>query len=181
MVFKSLAFFVKPWEKKKRERERAKVGDNNGQATHGARKHAWRTQAAWAKSWMKLEGVKVLSDSFTESLNKLEQVFEKDFPKDVTGNSAKSVDALNSMNKHMETLLSKFNVPNPVTASVSSSETTDASVQNAAVQKASADVTPAKKDDKPKCRKGLFFSSSIALLCEKKKLEYELDCELEIV
>ena len=26
-----------------------KVGDNNGQATHGARKHAWRTQAAWAK------------------------------------------------------------------------------------------------------------------------------------
>ena len=28
--------------------ERAKVGDNNGQATHGARKHAWRTQAAWA-------------------------------------------------------------------------------------------------------------------------------------
>ena len=33
---------------KERERERAKVGDNNGQATHGARKHAWRTQAAWA-------------------------------------------------------------------------------------------------------------------------------------
>ena len=22
-------------------------GDNHGQATHGARKHAWRTQAAW--------------------------------------------------------------------------------------------------------------------------------------
>ena len=32
------------------ERKRPKVGDNNGQATHGARKHAWRTQAAWAKS-----------------------------------------------------------------------------------------------------------------------------------
>ena len=31
------------------KKERAKVGDNNGQATHGARKHAWRTQAAWAK------------------------------------------------------------------------------------------------------------------------------------
>ena len=25
-----------------------KVSDNNGQATHGARKHAWRMQAAWA-------------------------------------------------------------------------------------------------------------------------------------
>ena len=24
-------------------------GDNNGQATHGARKHAWRTQATWSK------------------------------------------------------------------------------------------------------------------------------------
>ena len=36
---------------KEREKERAKVCDNNGQATHGARKHAWRTQAAWAKSF----------------------------------------------------------------------------------------------------------------------------------
>ena len=35
-------------EKKKKER-RLNNGDNNGQATHGARKHAWRTQAAWAK------------------------------------------------------------------------------------------------------------------------------------
>merc|ERR1712096_328636 len=31
-----------------RERERLNNGENNGQATHGARKHAWRTQAAWA-------------------------------------------------------------------------------------------------------------------------------------
>ena len=36
-------------EKERKKRERVKVGDNNGQATHGARKHAWRTQAAWAK------------------------------------------------------------------------------------------------------------------------------------
>ena len=35
--------------KRERERERLNDGDNNGQATHGARKHAWRTQAAWAK------------------------------------------------------------------------------------------------------------------------------------
>ena len=127
-----------------------------------------------------LEGVKGLSDKFTDGLNKLEHLFEKDFLKDVTGNSAKSVDALNSMNKHMETLLSKFVVPNQVPASVSSSETTEAAVQKASVT-ATTDVTPANKDDKQKCRKGLFLSSSIALLCEKKKLEYELDCELEIV
>ena len=31
------------------EKKRAKVGENNDQATHGARKHAWRTQAALAK------------------------------------------------------------------------------------------------------------------------------------
>ena len=37
-------------KRKKKKKERAKVGDNNGQATHGARKHAWRTQAAWAKN-----------------------------------------------------------------------------------------------------------------------------------
>ena len=33
----------------KKEEERLNDGDNNGQATHGARKHAWCTQAAWAK------------------------------------------------------------------------------------------------------------------------------------
>ena len=32
----------------KKRKERPKVGDNKGQATHFARKHAWRTQAAWA-------------------------------------------------------------------------------------------------------------------------------------
>ena len=35
-------------KRKERERERLNNGENNGQATHGARKHAWRTQAAWA-------------------------------------------------------------------------------------------------------------------------------------
>ena len=35
--------------KKERKKERLNNGDNNGQATHGARKQAWRTQAAWAK------------------------------------------------------------------------------------------------------------------------------------
>ena len=34
---------------KKKKKKRLNDGENNGQATHGARKHAWRTQAAWAK------------------------------------------------------------------------------------------------------------------------------------
>ena len=33
-------------KERERERERLNNGDNNGQATHGARKHAWRTQGA---------------------------------------------------------------------------------------------------------------------------------------
>ena len=37
-------------EKKERKKEeRLNDGNNNGQAMPGARKHAWRTQAAWAK------------------------------------------------------------------------------------------------------------------------------------
>ena len=39
-------------EKKEEEEERLNDGENNGQATHGARKHAWRTQAAWANYTM---------------------------------------------------------------------------------------------------------------------------------
>ena len=35
-------------EERERKKERLNDGNNNGQATHGARKHAWRTQAAWA-------------------------------------------------------------------------------------------------------------------------------------
>ena len=35
-------------KKEEEEEERLNVGDNNGQATHGARKHARRTQATWA-------------------------------------------------------------------------------------------------------------------------------------
>ena len=37
-------------QKTEKKEERLNNGENNGQATHGARKHAWRTQAAWANS-----------------------------------------------------------------------------------------------------------------------------------
>ena len=52
-------------EKKERERERLNDGNNNGQATHGARKHAWRTQArmAHASRW----GQKFASDQWLNS------------------------------------------------------------------------------------------------------------------
>ena len=39
--------------KRRREKERLNDGNNNGQATHGARKHEWRTQAAWANLELK--------------------------------------------------------------------------------------------------------------------------------
>ena len=39
---------AKNGEKERKKEERLNDGNNNGQATHGASKHAWRTQAAWA-------------------------------------------------------------------------------------------------------------------------------------
>ena len=36
-------------EERERKKERLSDDNNNGQAMHGARKHAQRTQAAWAK------------------------------------------------------------------------------------------------------------------------------------
>ena len=41
-------------------------------------------------------------------MNKLEKVFENDVFREVANNSAESASALNTMNKHMETLLSNF-------------------------------------------------------------------------
>ena len=40
--------------KRRRERERLNDGNNNGQATHGARNLAWRTQAAWANKMLNM-------------------------------------------------------------------------------------------------------------------------------
>ena len=51
MAYASAHGLRKPPGPKEEEEERLNDGDNNGQATHGARMaHAWRTQAAWAKS-----------------------------------------------------------------------------------------------------------------------------------
>ena len=36
-------------KRRREKKERLNDGNNNGQATHGARKHAWRTQAVWIK------------------------------------------------------------------------------------------------------------------------------------
>ena len=47
--------FPKVGQKQKterKERKRLNDGNNNGQVTHGARKHAWRTQAVWAKNYL---------------------------------------------------------------------------------------------------------------------------------
>ena len=39
---------AKDGDRKKERKKRPNDGNNNGQAMHGARKLAWRTQAAWA-------------------------------------------------------------------------------------------------------------------------------------
>ena len=42
----SLGSFPEVGQKLKTEKERLNNGNNNGQATHGARKHAWRMHGA---------------------------------------------------------------------------------------------------------------------------------------
>ena len=52
--------------------------------------------------------MKDLSVSFDDGLNKLKQIFDKNIFKDIASNSAQSVTALISMNKHLVSLLAKF-------------------------------------------------------------------------
>ena len=127
----------------------------------------------------KLESVKNLSDVFTEGMNKLEQISVRD-----AKNSALSVAALNSMNDHMVSLLAKFDaVPHtgPATATpvapISSPPSTEPAKQ-ASPPPVTTDVTT--KKNERKVRRGKLFSSSVALGCDVSKLEYELNCCLEI-
>ena len=57
-IFPEMGQKQKTEKKKKEERkkERLNDGNNNGQATHGASKHAWRTQAAWANCYRRWTG-----------------------------------------------------------------------------------------------------------------------------
>ena len=56
--------WVKSKKRRKRKRRGLNDGDNNGQATHGARKHVWRTQAAWAKSFLLVVCLSILCGPF---------------------------------------------------------------------------------------------------------------------
>ena len=48
-------------QKTKKKERRVNDGNNNGQATHGPRKHAWRTQATWANFlWEKYTFIDIL-------------------------------------------------------------------------------------------------------------------------
>ena len=122
----------------------------------------------------KLEGVKDISDRFSVGLNKLEQVFKMDVFSSVATNSEQSVSALNSLNGHMVDLLSKFDgIPKPTVASTSNIPVNETNVE--ATNADPVGVVPRKVK---KCK---FFSTSVALGCDIKKLEYKLDCEIEMV
>ena len=63
----------------KKERKRPNDGNNNGQAMYGACKHAWRTQAAWAKIktlTVRLQSWQVASNSMMKNvINSKEKLF----------------------------------------------------------------------------------------------------------
>ena len=71
--------WVKSKRRRKREKERLNDGNNNGQATHGARKHAWRTQATWAKILVEKNlFISIILDQLTKLL--LTEWFASQFP-----------------------------------------------------------------------------------------------------
>ena len=115
-----------------------------------------------------LENVKVISESFTNGLSKLENIFENGIMKEVATNSEKSVSALNSLNNNVEKFLSKLDIK---------SNTVDSNKEPV------INILEDTRDDieETKVRKGKLFSSSVALGCNKEKLELELGCDLEIV
>ena len=116
-----------------------------------------------------LESVKDLSITFSNGLDKLDNLFENNVLKEVASNSEKSVAALNCLNNNMEKFLSKIDVKNTTTGAVKEPENMAAKEE---VKNTSKDIMK---------RRGKLFSSSVALGCHKEKLELELDCDLEIV
>ena len=119
----------------------------------------------------KLEGVKGMSDALTVGLTRLEKIFEKDVFTNVATHSEQSVSALNSLNGHMVTLITKFDgIPKAT------------NVENTAEHETNVEATKTAEKEVPRQRKKCkFFSSSVALGCDKKKLEYELGCDVEMV
>ena len=114
----------------------------------------------------KMDGVKELSDSFTSGLDKLDKIFETKILREVATNSEKSVSALNNLNSNMEKFLAKFDTKSNT---IGVSKETDIEAEKEA------------ETNKEKRRKGKLFSSSVALGCNKEKLQIELDCDLEVV
>ena len=106
--------------------------------------------------------------------------------REVANNSSQSVSVLLSMNKNMETLLKQFGaVPNsPPTAAPTApinKETIEPVVTEQPSNKPEPSNVPTGKKDGKGFRRGKLFSSSVALGCNKRKLEYELNCKMEII
>ena len=133
----------------------------------------------------KLDDVKDMTDTFAYGLNKLEKIFDKDVLKEVACNSAESSDALKIMNGHMKQMVSllsnvgdlKQKAASPTNSQPSEQvakpdpkppSTDEASAKNDAKK---SDDTNSKNDSK-RVRKGKLFSSSVALGCDVKRLEY---------
>ena len=57
------------WRKHAWTKRELNDGDSNGQATHGAHKHAWRTQATWAKIILNTKLMKTFPFSKCTKLN----------------------------------------------------------------------------------------------------------------
>ena len=122
-----------------------------------------------------MDTVGALASTFKDGLAKLEGIFQKEMFREVAENSAKSAKALQTMNKHMVTLVEK----------ISANETPSKKPTN--VKNVGIDTTAEASNPKTKSKIGYgvrnakLFASSIALQYDKEELEKGLNCVLDVV
>ena len=122
-----------------------------------------------------LDTVGTVCDTFKEGLSRLEKVFENDRFKDVADNSAKSADALVTMNRNMEAFMAKMETTakepaKPNNENTKAEVSTPTEVTNKAVSASSTGVKNVK-----------LFTCSVTLHCDKAELELGLNCKLDVV
>ena len=119
---------------------------------------------------VKLDAVGSMAVAFQEGLTKLDDIFKKNVFNEVAENSAKSAEALQSMNKHMVTLVAKMSAPTshePTNVSSNGEKVDDKTDKKSIKSRVDSGVRNAK-----------MFSSSIALQCDKAELESGLNCTI---
>ena len=130
----------------------------------------------------KLDEVIAASDSIGKDMTKLGKGFDDGIFKEVANNTSQSLDALNSMNKNIQSLVSRLTATPVIVSSSTTATSTEAKESSEETSKGARkkDVVDKTVDDKITeiKRDAILFSDSIALKCDIARLEYDLQCNI---